>query len=80
MRPAREAVASGARRLGIPESERALLSADELGLVVAAVVNGLAIERAFDPEVVPKDLLARLFIVLQAGLSATADSASASNT
>jgi AcrR family transcriptional regulator len=73
MRPARESAASAARRLGIPESERALLSADELGLVVAALVNGLAIERAFDPEVVPKDLLGRLFIVLRAGLSATAN-------
>jgi len=71
MRPAREAVASSARSLGIPDSEHALLSADELGLVVAALVNGLAIERAFDPEVVPKNLLPRLFIVLRAGLSAT---------
>jgi AcrR family transcriptional regulator len=78
LRPAREAVASTNRRLGIPESEHALLSADELGLVVAALVNGLAIERAFDPGVVPTDLLARLFIVMQAGLSATADTATAS--
>jgi AcrR family transcriptional regulator len=71
LRPAREAPAKGARRLGIPESE--LLSHDELGLVLAALVNGLAIERAFDPGVVPKDLLPRLFVVLRAGLSATAN-------
>ncbi len=77
LRPAREAVASGARSIGISESERALLSPDELGLAVAALVNGLAIERAFDPGVVPKDLLARLFIVLRAGLSATENAAAA---
>ena len=74
LRPAREAVARTNRRLGIPEIEGALLSPDELGLVLAALVNGLAIERAFDPGVVPKDLLPRLFIVLGAGLSATANS------
>lgn len=75
LRPAREAPARTARRLGIPEPEGALLSPDELGLVLAALTNGLAIELAFDPEVVPKDLLARLFIVLRAGLSATANTA-----
>ena len=74
LRPAREAVARTNRRLGIPEIEGALLSPDELGLVLAALVNGLAIERAFDPGVVPKDLLPRLFVVLRAGLSATANS------
>lgn len=75
LRPAREAPARTARSLGIPESE--LLSHDELGLTLAALTNGLAIERAFDPGVVPKDLLARLFIVLRAGLSATANTATA---
>ena len=78
LRPAREAVASNARSLGIPESEGALLSPDELGLALAALVNGLAIERAFDPGVVPTDLLARLFIVWRAGLSATANATTAS--
>jgi AcrR family transcriptional regulator len=78
LRPAREAVARTNRRLGIPEIEGALLSPGELGLVLAALVNGLAIERAFDPGAVPKDLLPRLFVVLQAGLSATADPAGAS--
>lgn len=78
LRPAREAPARTARRLGIPQSEHALLSPDELGLTLAALTNGLAIERAFDPEVVPKDLLARLFIVLRAGLSATANTATTS--
>jgi AcrR family transcriptional regulator len=73
LRPAREAVARTKRRLGIPEIEGALLSPDELGLVLAALVNGLAIERAFDPGAVPKDLLPRLFTALQAGLSATAN-------
>lgn len=77
LRPAREAPARTARRLGIPGGERALLSPDELGLVLAALTNGLAIELAFDPGVVPKDLLARLFVVLQAGLSATANTATA---
>jgi hypothetical protein len=71
LRPAREAAAGNARSLGIPESD--LLPHDELGLVVAALVNGLAIERAFDPAVVPTDLLGRLFIILRAGLSATAN-------
>src|SRR5438067_6832506 len=75
LRPAREAVASSSRRLGIPEIEGALLSPDELGLATAALVNGLAIERAFDPGVVPDDLLARLFIVWRAGLSTTANTA-----
>ncbi len=75
LRPAREAVATNARRLGIPEGDGALLSPDELGLAIAALVNGLAIERAFDPGVVPNDLLARLFIVWRAGLSATANTA-----
>ena len=75
LRPAREAPARSARSLGIPESE--LLSHDELGLTLAALTNGLAIERAFDPEVVPKDLLARLFIILRAGLSETAKTATA---
>ena len=70
LRPARAAPANAARSLGIPESE--LLSHDELGLVLAALVNGLAIERAFDPGAVPTDLLPRLFVVLQAGLSTTA--------
>jgi AcrR family transcriptional regulator len=74
LRPAREAAAGSARSIGIPESE--LLSYDELGLAFAALVNGLAIERAFDPGVVPKDLLARLFVVWQAGLFATANAAS----
>lgn len=78
LRPAREAAASAARSIGIVDSESALLSPDELGLAFAALVNGLAIERAFDPGVVPKDLLARLFIVWRAGLSATADAATAS--
>jgi AcrR family transcriptional regulator len=73
LRPAREAPARTARRLGIPDSE--LLSHDELGLTLAALTNGLAIEHAFDPEVVPKDLLVRLFIVLRAGLSATSRAA-----
>ena len=45
---------------------------------IAALVNGLAIERAFDPGVVPDDLLPRLFIVWRAGLSATANTATAS--
>ena len=71
LRPARAAPASAARSLGIPESE--LLSHDELGLVLAALVNGLAIERAFDPGAVPTDLLPRLFVILRAGLSATAN-------
>jgi AcrR family transcriptional regulator len=71
LRPAREAPASAARSIGIPESE--LLSHDELGLTLAALVNGLAIERAFDPGAVPTDLLPRLFVVLRAGLSATAN-------
>jgi AcrR family transcriptional regulator len=70
LRPAREAPARAARSIGIPESE--LLSPDELGLTLAALVNGLAIERAFDPGVVPTDLLPRLFVVLRAGLAATA--------
>ena len=71
LRPAREAPARAARSIGIPESE--LLSHDELGLTLAALVNGLAIERAFDPEEVPTDLLPRLFVILRAGLSATAN-------
>jgi AcrR family transcriptional regulator len=78
LRPAREAIASTSRSIGIPESERALLSADELGLTLAALGNGLAIERGFDPGAVPNDLLTRLFMVLRAGLSATADAAAAS--
>jgi AcrR family transcriptional regulator len=77
LRPARAAPASAARSLGIPESE--LLGHDELGLVLAALVNGLAIERAFDPGAVPKDLLPRLFIILRAGLSATANTATESS-
>jgi AcrR family transcriptional regulator len=70
LRPAREAAAGNARSLGIPESE--LLSHEELGLVISALVNGLAIDRALDPGAVPNDLLGRLFIILRAGLSATA--------
>jgi len=77
LRPARAAPASAARKLGIPESE--LLSHDELGLVLAAMVNGLAIERAFDPGAVPTDLLPRLFIILRAGLTATANTATGSS-
>src|SRR5438067_1217107 len=77
LRPARAAPASAARSLGIPESE--LLSHDEVGLVLAALVNGLAIERAFDPGAVPTDLLPRLFIILRAGLSATANTPSESS-
>lgn len=73
LRPARAAPANAARSLGIPESE--LLSHDELGLVLAALVNGLAIERTFDPGAVPTDLLPRLFIILRAGLTATASTA-----
>jgi AcrR family transcriptional regulator len=77
LRPARAAPANTARSLGIPENE--LLSHDELGLVLAALVNGLAIERAFDPGAVPKDLLPRLFIILRAGLTATANTATESS-
>jgi AcrR family transcriptional regulator len=77
LRPARAAPANAARSLGIPENE--LLSHDELGLVLAALVNGLAIERAFDPGAVPKDLLPRLFIILRAGLTATANTATESS-
>jgi AcrR family transcriptional regulator len=77
LRPSREAPASAARSLGIPESK--LLSHDELGLVLAALVNGLAIERAFDPGAVPTDLLPRLFIILRAGLTATAKAATESS-
>ena len=77
LRPAREAPARTARGLGIPESE--LLSHDELGLVLAALVNGLAIERAFDPGAVPNDLLPRLFIILRAGLIATANTTTESS-
>src|SRR5947209_9855279 len=71
LRPAREAPASAARNIGIPESE--LLSHDELGLTLTALVNGLACARAFDSGRVPTALPPRLFVVLRAGLSATAN-------
>jgi AcrR family transcriptional regulator len=35
------------------------LSADELGTVIDALANGMAIERLFDPDRVPEDLLGR---------------------
>jgi hypothetical protein len=37
------------------------MSPDELGLTLAALTNGLAIELAFYAGVVPTDFLARLF-------------------
>ena len=75
--PARQAVANMVRGAVGPDIDRALLTADELGLALAALINGLAIERAFDPDAVPNDLLDRLFQVLQAGLMAAGAAAPA---
>jgi AcrR family transcriptional regulator len=70
LRPARERVADLIRDT-TPELQGAsALSADELGLVIAALINGLAIERTFEPRTVPKDLLPKLLGVIRAGLEA----------
>ena len=49
LRPALERIAALARQLA-PDGllDRAAISADELGVATAALLNGLAIERAFD--------------------------------
>ncbi len=70
MRPARERVAAMLRRVAPEGLDGAALSVEELSVGIAALGNGLAIERAFDPESVPGDLVGRLLGVLIAGLQA----------
>ncbi|MCV7316215.1 TetR/AcrR family transcriptional regulator [Mycolicibacillus parakoreensis] len=72
IRPAREIAAAATQHL-LTDPEDAALSAEELAITTTALINGLAIERAFDPDGVPEDLGAKVFAVLAAGLrSATA--------
>jgi AcrR family transcriptional regulator len=80
LRPARERVAAMARQLA-PDGllDRAAISADELGVATAALINGLAIERAFDPQAVPEDLAGRVLTLLVAGLRAQSAPPSASS-
>lgn len=77
LRPARERVATTVRQVAPDGLDRAAVSADELGVAVAALVNGLAIERAFDPPAVPEDLLSRLIGLITAGLQAQSPDAGA---
>lgn len=67
MRPARERIAAILEQAG---ADKSLISVDELAVAGAALINGLAIERAFDPDAVPDDLPGRLLGVIAAGLSA----------
>jgi AcrR family transcriptional regulator len=70
LRPARRRTADAIRRMAPDGLEHAPVTADELGLAVAALVNGLSIESAYDADAVPDDLLPRLLGVLVAGLQA----------
>lgn len=70
IRPARDIAAAATAGL---TGDDTVLSAEELAITTTALINGLAIERAFDPDAVPEDLGARVFAVLAAGLRSTAD-------
>lgn len=65
IRPARELAGAATGHL---ITDNALLSGEELAVATTALINGLAIERAFDPDAVPDDLGARVFAALAAGL------------
>jgi AcrR family transcriptional regulator len=69
-RPARDRVAVMLHRLPPETLDGAAASIEELSVGIAALANGLAIERAFDPEAVAEDLFGRLLGVLIAGLEA----------
>ncbi len=54
-RPARERT----REIVAPGARGSALSGDEIAMAVNALVNGLLLERLFDPEQVPADLVGR---------------------
>jgi hypothetical protein len=74
LRPAREQTAALIRHTEPDQAPLVALSADELAVGVAALINGLAIERAFDPGAVPPDLAGRLLVALNEGARSGASS------
>jgi len=64
--PARDQIVAMLRATGIDSDK---MSAAELGVVGSALINGLAIEEAFDPGSVPADLPLRLMAVIAQGCS-----------
>jgi AcrR family transcriptional regulator len=77
LRPAREQTAALIRHTEPDQTPLVALSADELAIGVAALINGLAIERAFDPDAVRPDLPGRLLMALNDG--ARSDTSSPGN-
>jgi AcrR family transcriptional regulator len=67
LRPAREQTAALIRRTEDDTTPPGTLTADELATAATALINGLAIERAFDPDAVPSDLPGRLLTALGHG-------------
>jgi AcrR family transcriptional regulator len=74
LRPAREQTAALIRHTEPDQRPLVALSADELAVGVAALINGLAIERAFDPDAIPPDLPGRLLMALNDGARSGASS------
>lgn len=67
LRPAREQTAALIRRTEDDTAPPGNLTADELAIGATALINGLAIERAFDPDAVASDLPGRLLSALGHG-------------
>jgi AcrR family transcriptional regulator len=68
MRPARQQAAAIIRRTDPDVAASTSMSPEELAVGVTALINGLAIERAFDPDAVPPDLPGRLLAALTNGI------------
>lgn len=74
IKPTRRRIADLIQRHSPPGLDRSGLSAEELAVAAAALMNGLAIERAFDPAGVPDDLAGRVIGSLTAGVKAQTES------
>jgi len=68
IRPARERVAALIQARPPEGLSQATISAEELAVASAALINGLAIERVFESRGVPEDLAGRCLALLSAGM------------
>ena len=68
IRPAREAVVALIHARPPRQLSQATISLDEFAVASAALINGLAIERAFESDGVPDDLAGRCLALLSAGM------------
>lgn len=67
-RPARQQTAAMIRKTNPNSAANTSMSPEEIAIGVAALINGLAIERAFDPDAVPHELPGKLLAALGNGI------------